>query len=210
MTKENAIACEANRLSLCPIQHHKIDLSNKRELNNSSLEGFLFRNQHRWNPYLFHLIKVPWSVFGTLTWKQESKRRGTQASESRRREDFKWLIRSTGSILKRRGKHFAYYHAMEWGKAGECHFHFLIAQDGLEHISPSTLANTLQELWKHSNGLGVVQPFDKAKQFAGVSYCLKREYDGFGKELERFDYLSPRLQKIVQRNIIAPLVFENN
>ena len=41
--------------------------------------------------------------------------------------------------------------------------------------------------------------FEEAYGDRGVAYCLKREFDGQGREQERYDYLSRKLIQTIRR-----------
>ena len=201
-------------MPLCTVGRNEVGLaSDTGELNNSSLETHYLRNKHRLYSIYYSLINVPWDIFGTITWKDGIKRQGTWDSESLRREDFRKLIKLTCIKLKMRAKDIGYYHAMERGAAGECHFHFLIIYKYNNKISPVILADTLQNVWtseicpvsEYIPGMGTakIEPFDIARKYRGVSYCCKKEYDYWGYERferERFDYPSPNLMRMLIKN----------
>jgi hypothetical protein len=157
------------------------------------------------------LGQIDWSVIGTLTWAAASRRSSTERSEQFRRKDFCDLIRAACARLKLRGKSIAFYHTMEWGAAGECHLHFLIAKGTLKRVSPAVLAQTIQHLWQiefvpfdcavAGAGTAIVLPYAESQGLAGVTYCLKREHDSKGNERERFDYLSPNLKKLLTKRL---------
>lgn len=163
-------------------------------------DSYVKQRRSEYHAYLYRLKDVPWSIFGTLTWKDSDKRRDTDRSRSLRSEDFKLLLQLTRTRFGLRPNNLACYHCTEWGAAMQCHYHFLIAKAGVERIASTELAAEMERLWRkriNLTGLGTaeVRPFDEARQMPGVSYCFKREYDGRGLERERYDNLSPALLK---------------
>jgi hypothetical protein len=170
----------------------------------AALVDYLSPKNSKHDALLYHLADVEWSVFGTLTWDNWYRRLPAVNAEKLRRADFGLLKLNTCRLLNIRPKNLAYYHAMERG-AGECHFHFLIARKGIERHDPATVANMMQTLWndnlkreanrKAGLGRAKIEPFDSARQSSGVAYCLKREFDESGNQLERQDYISPKLFK---------------
>ena len=55
-------------------------------------------------------------------------------------------------------------------------------------------------------GLAEVKPYEEAKGSSGVAYCLKREFDEVGRNRERYDFLSPKLKKIIRAVSDQPIV----
>jgi hypothetical protein len=210
-----AIVCEGNRLRSCPIRENRPFEEVSGESESHSLERGVSLNQNKYHPYLYHLRKIPWAIFGTLTWSDSTRRRDTPHAEWLRCEDFKGLIGATCGQFRLRRKNLALYHALEWGKAEECHFHFLIAKNGVERVAAPILAETVQNLWRFALkpfdgtapgiGLAVVKPYDDAQNLNGVDYCLKREFDSKGQERERFDFLSKSLLRLIERRAVASL-----
>jgi len=105
-----------------------------------------------------------------------------------------------------------YYHATEYGRFGECHFHFLIWNKKSGQISNELLAETMQNLWfnnfilfdddwhsKGGAGTAKIKAYDSNKGNAAVDYCLKREFDEHGHERERYDNLSDNLFRLLAR-----------
>jgi len=117
------------------------------ELSQDSLVRGLLLYGQRLNAYAFHLARVEWSVFGTLTWRDDARTRDTRASEQLRSGDFHWLIGMTCGRLSLRPRNLAIYRKTEWGLAKRGHCNFLIGRRGTEKTTPLQLANTLQDLW---------------------------------------------------------------
>jgi hypothetical protein len=105
-----------------------------------------------------------------------------------------------------RFKSLAFYRATEFGKSMQPHFHFLIARDGVEHLSAIQSSLVLKNLWERNlapcdcrvRGIGTadIRPYEHS---LALRYCLKREYDASGNELYKDDFVSPRLLKIAAR-----------
>ena len=164
---------------------------------------------NRYHPLLYHLPKIGWAVFGTLTWTKASRRVDSRMANQKREWDFKGVLRRTCVELGLRDKNIAIYKATEFGAAGECHLHFLVAKEGLKHVIPQQFAQTFAHLWYETfrpldselSGVGKaeVEPYDQAQGQRGVAYCLKREWDEKGREQERYDYISHKLFNLLQR-----------
>lgn len=113
--------------------------------SDESLVDMLLSRLTSVNPYAFHLAKVPWAVFGTLTWQRDAAT--TATAEALRRKDFWWLIALTCCRLRLRPRRLAIYRKTEWGRGNRGHCNFLIAQRGIEPVSPVKLAEALQDTW---------------------------------------------------------------
>jgi hypothetical protein len=162
----------------------------------------------KYHPYLFHFKNVDWAIFGTLTWEDETRRKEHGRAEWFRQRDFWQLVVAASRQFRIRGKDLACYRAMEFGE-GECHYHFLIARNGIEQIPENRLAEAMRDLWqlklqpfdsdKPGIGRADIRPYDQAKELAGVRYCLKKEFNQYGDEQERFDWLSGGLMRLLKR-----------
>ena len=178
---------------------------------NELTDNQLIKLLSNYHPYLYHLIKIKWCIFGTLTWNKQSRRRDTPRAESNRRTDFNDLIRAFRIKFGIGRKHLAYYKATEFGVTGEAHVHFLIALKGIEQLSAVECCDALKNLWEDKLkpfdseicGIGEqtdIRPYDDAKkEHPAAKYCLKREFDERGIERERNDYLSPGLIKLIKK-----------
>jgi hypothetical protein len=162
----------------------------------------------RWHhPFRYHFGRVPWAVFGSVTFRACSRWYKTEWSAQNRRWDFSGVLHHTCSSLGLRGKNMGIYNCTEYGLADHCHLHFLVAQDGLK-VSAEDFSRTFERYWtsefrplgsqRAGVGTAVVKPYDTV-HFGdrGMAYCLKREYDDHGREQERYDGLSDKLKKII-------------
>jgi hypothetical protein len=169
----------------------------------------------RYHPYLYSLNKVNWFIFGSLTWKFESRRGLSEKAQWLRRRDFSGLLTSFCNMYRLRGRHLAYYRATEFGNAAQPHFHFLIAKKNLEHLSAGDCSQTLKQFWEQilrpydCNSLGIgsanVVAYNEAFQHPAVKYCLKREFDYKGDEWERYDFMSEALRKLIIKENGEPI-----
>jgi hypothetical protein len=169
------------------------------------------------HPYWHRFRDIDWYIFGGLSWKDNSRRKTTHEAEWKRRRDFNDLIAAFCGRCKMRRKKLAYYVTNEFSDTAEGHVHFVIAKNGLEHLTDRQCAETLEHLWKNTLqaydletvGIGTaeVRPYDKTRLYPGAKYCLKRDYNCHGEEWERWDYLSKRLITIIREK---HLPLENN
>jgi hypothetical protein len=156
---------------------------------------------NEFSSYRFHLEAIEWAIFGSYTWSSESRR--NERAEWYRQDDFKHLFNQAARYYKIRGKDFAFYRAMEFG-AGECHYHFLVAKAGINHISPIDFSTYLKDGWRH--GRSHVVPYDQAEGLRGVQYCLKLERDSTGRLRDRIDYPSLGLIRLIKRGSKAAAI----
>ena len=165
---------------------------------------------YKWyHPLLHHLPRIDWAVFGTVTWKNAGRRLDSDRASQNREKDFNGALHQTCAVLKLHTRDLVFYRATEFGAAGECHYHFLVAKVGLRHITPEQFAKVFTQLWTKvfrpwdakfcGVGKAKVVPYDYAKRNRGVSYCLEREFDEHGNEQERYDCLSPKLFNLLRR-----------
>jgi hypothetical protein len=107
-------------------------------------------NPKRTHPIAYHLLKIKWAVFGTLTWADDSFRKDTPLSEKLRFKEFYLLIKRACQLLHLKKDDILFYVTNERGRDCDCHLHFLIATNGLRGISNKKLSLTLNYLW-HKN-----------------------------------------------------------
>jgi len=162
-------------------------------------------------PYLEAFSRVEWFLFGSLTWKFESRRALTDRAEFNRQRDFRSLLTVFCIKHRLRYKSLAFYRAREFGGSMQPHYHFLIARHGLEDLSAVQCALTLKCLWEkiltpcdcRGRGIGTadVRPYEGSTV---LEYCLKREFDDVGCELEKSDFLSTQLLRLASRSAPKP------
>lgn len=163
----------------------------------------------KFDPLLYHLPKVDLAVFGSLTWAWEPRRSDSPWASWGRRQDFNGALHQSCVNVGLRGKDVGIYHATEFGAASQCHLHFLVAKEGLKHVTPEQFSQVFTHQWcvafkpfnsmKGGVGTAVVKPYEEAYGDRGVAYCLKREFDDHGRQRERYDYLSRKLIQTIRR-----------
>jgi hypothetical protein len=180
-------------------------------------------NPDKFHPLLYHLPKVEWAVMGTVTWSRASRRADTLKASIGRKYDFDGVLYRTCKKLHLRVSNIGIYHATEFGASCECHIHFLVAKDGLKQVTPEKFAQDFSHLWSKefrpfhrcgdwagfvNPGVGKaeVEPYIPAYGQRGVAYCLKREPDDYGRDRERYDYMSKKLFSIIRRVDTQPIV----
>lgn len=174
---QNIAGKNADRLQIRPIHsasaHLPPDYSSDAEC---SLENVTFEDPELdpncTHPIQYSLKKSKWSVVGTLTWKNSFRRRGSFDAEKYRRIDFKDLLKKACSKIKLRMKDIRFYHATEYGQAGECHFHFLLQNLKSEKVSNALLAETMQNFW-----VNYFIPFGSKQKAGGAGTAVITPYD---------------------------------
>jgi hypothetical protein len=83
---------------------------------------------------------------------------------------------------------------------GDWHCHFLIGAKGLEPVTPTQLAQALQECWTEQlqQGVAEIEPFDPNRQLERVSYVCKVIRDETGNEIDMPFAFSKTLERIVK------------
>jgi hypothetical protein len=155
------------------------------------------------NPIAVHLEKIRWSVFGTLTWENDSATRFAPSTERIHKNDFLWLVHKSASRLKLQGRNMAYYGKTEWGETMRGHFNFLIARQGTEKVSPEDLAATMQDIWSTQRRRAKVEPFDTKRQRSGVRYQTKLEFQANGEPICPAEIISRALNVMLKNNADA-------
>ena len=165
------------------------------------------------SPYYFHLIKIPWKIFGTLTFKQHDR-----LSLKKGHKMFRTLVRQFGRPIIRDGARSLPSAVMAEGGTSykHLHLHFLLA-DTQRFGSPSTVSAQLTGLWENiGGGLSRIEPYDDKRD--GVGYILKSEerplvgsripfLQSDPERLKLSDALVARLQLSELTSNTAPLVY---
>ena len=153
-------------------------------------------NRHsRLNPIAYHLEQVEWAIFGTITFRNDALTFDNTLSEELRKGACRKLIGKTCTKLGLRHRRLLYYGKSEFGAGNRGHYNFLIGKDGTESVTPSELANVLQQLWTGGmcpQGTAVIEPFRKELHKNGIRYQSKYEHDSAGNLLnnpEMFSYI---------------------
>jgi hypothetical protein len=155
--------------------------------------------------YYYHLSKVNWKIFGSLTFKSKSKRNNYRTSRYSRDYDFKHLLENTFYRLKIYSDDVPYFLRHEYSESRKYHLHFLIANHRkIDHLDPYDLAGDLTSCWKRdfsgprgSNGTAVIEPYNKHKD--GAKYVCKLNP---GQDSSFFDdfHMSEPLKEIIKNN----------
>lgn len=166
----------------------------------------LLLSEKNLNPIAGHLEKIAWSVFGTLTWDNDSAKRFAPSTERLHKNDFRWLVNKSASRLKLQTRNLAYYGKTEWGAAIHGHFNFLIARQGTEKVSPEVLAATMQEIWSTQQRRAEIVKFDANRQRQGVRYQSKLEFEANGEPICPAEIISRALISMLRKNADAALI----
>ena len=156
--------------------------------------------------YGFHLEKVAWSIFGTLSWEKDAATRYSESAEQLRQRDFHQLVGKSCGRLKLRPRNLAIYGKTEWGADMRGHYNFLIGRQGTEKTTPEIMAATMQEFWSTQHGLCKIEPFDVNRLREGVQYQSKQEYDASGNPLWHPEFISPVLHALFRKNAESALI----
>jgi hypothetical protein len=155
------------------------------------------------NGMAYNLAKIDWAVFGTLTWDNDSATANSEAAEQIRQRDFNRLIWHTCNRWNLRQRNLAIYGKPEWGGGMRGHYNFLVACHGTKNTPPELLAKTMQEIWSRKHGIAKIEPFDAKRQWQGVSYQSKQEFDASGNPLWHREYISRALKAMFWKNACA-------
>ena len=178
----------------------------KMDGRDASLEAWLLSNaEYRLSPFAYHLGKVEWGVFGTVTFGSGWLTGQSSWAKAEREQLFTDLLQETCKRCGSRYRNLAVYRKTEYGGAMQAHHVFLIAAKGLYPASPQLFAETSQAIWKEGqvfeeSGKGlwqaVIEPFDKARHWNAVTYQAKMERDASGKWIELEEYCSGKLKRL--------------
>jgi hypothetical protein len=164
--------------------------------------------QVRPNAYAYHLEKVKWAIFGTITFLDDVFTYDTKlAGGEMRRDACRLLICKAASRVGLRPRRLLYYGKSEFGRGKRGHYNFLIGRDGTESVPAGAYAAKMQDMWTgglKSQGTAVIEPFRADLHKQGIAYQTKHEFDELGNRLnnsEMFSYiLEKRIKENAQRN----------
>ena len=161
--------------------------------------------------YLHPLQRLNWKVFGTLTFRDKSKRYGTERGTKLRNDDFYRLLSNSSYKLKINLDYVPYFHRHENAITSGWHIHFIIAEcRALKDISARALCGELSSSWNRDfrgprgvNGTCEIEPFDNEKD--GLKYICKLDY--FSKKADNgsVEYFipSPALKQLFDETSIG-------
>ena len=209
MNKSCNIACEMDSWQTRQSHFDKQTITAKQEIYRDFLEPVLpsISQSRSYNPFAYHLEKIDWAIFGTITFRDDAFTYDSNLSEELRKNECRKLIGKAATKLRLRQRRLLYYGKSEFGAGNRGHYNFLIGKDGTESVTPSVLAGTLQDLWTgglHPQGTAVIEPFRAELHKQGIAYQTKHEFDESGNRLnnpEMFSYiLEKRIKENAQRN----------
>ncbi|NBP02668.1 MAG: hypothetical protein EBU90_21625 [Proteobacteria bacterium] len=161
--------------------------------------------------YLYPLQRLNWKVFGTLTFRDKSKRYGTERSTSLRNDDFYRLLSNSFYKLKINSDIVPYFLRHETALTSGWHVHFIIADcRAFREVSARTLCGELSGSWNRDfrgprgvNGTCQIEPFDHDKD--GLKYICKinkfeRKTDDGSVE---YFIPSPALKQLIEETYIG-------
>jgi len=158
------------------------------------------------NGMAYNLAKIDWALIGHLTLDDDFTAGYSEAAEQVRRELFYRLINHTCGCLKLRPRNLAFYAKPEGDKIKRCHIHFLIARHGTKGRPLELMAATMQDYWSKRHGLAKIEPFDANRQWQGVAYQSKFEFDANGNRLEPYEYKSEALKALFRKNAESAII----
>jgi hypothetical protein len=168
--------------------------------------------KQKWHPEQHSFQKIPWFIFGTVTWARFSRRMPSERARQERYEDCNWLLMQTIRRLNRRQKlikTLAVVSTTEFHLSGEVHLHFLMRDSGLEGVQAKAVADLMTSLWtselrafdstKSGIGKAVIAPYDyQTFAQAGANYICKVQTDSKGRPLEKEFHYSPGFWKALE------------
>jgi hypothetical protein len=132
------------------------------------------------DPMAYHIAGANWVIIATLTWRKPARRSNNRYAAERRTNDFNNWLYQVAAIYKTRLNKMVYYRTTEYGSAGECHYHVLLGEFGLENQDYEMMSLVLTKLWKDRFGDRAtthIEPFnlERHSRGSGASYLFKRE-----------------------------------
>jgi len=164
-----------------------------------------------YSPYLVSLERLNWKVFGTLTFRDKSKRKATPRSTALRNDDFYRLLDNSFYKINVNGDLVPYFFRHEASLVEGWHIHFIIADcKALKSLPASAICTEMNSSWHRDfrglrgvNGTSQIDPFDAKKE--GLKYiCKMDKYDSnsINAYCEYF-YPSQTLKDLIQETYIG-------
>lgn len=156
-----------------------------------------------------------WYLFGTLTWSRENRLSENYISQKYREYDFNNFLNVFCANFKLKTKYLEYYRGTEYMGYGQAHFNFVLARNGLEHISADDAAAFMHNLWlkdlkpydsdKRGIGMCKIKPYDHTKGNKCLNYITKLEFDENNNLYESYPFVSNRLKRLIlSENSLKP------
>jgi hypothetical protein len=150
-----------------------------------------------YSEYLYSLEQLKWKVFGTVTFREKSKRKSTKISTDKRNDDFIRLINNCCYKLNVDAELVPYFWRHESSLLDGWHIHFIIADcKTLSNFYPITICGELNSSWHRDfrgirgiNGTSQIEPFDETKP--GLKYICKKDKYNENTEDGRVNYFCP-------------------
>ena len=173
------------------------------DLNYDQYKGFSY--------YLQPLERLQWKVFGTLTFRDKSKRKSTPRSTSLRNDDFSRLLDNSFYKLNINHELVPYFCRHEESVQDAWHIHFIIAEcKALKALSAKAICAELNASWHRDfrgvrgiNGTSHIEPFNA--EMPGLKYICK--LDKYKKNADNgwVEYFIPSesLKRLIQETHIG-------
>ena len=169
-------------------------------------------DQYRgYSDYLLPLERLNWKVFGTLTFRDKSKRKSTPRSTSLRNDDFSRLLDNSFYKLNINHELVPYFCRHEESVQDAWHIHFIIAEcKALRALSAKAICAELNASWHRDfrgvrgiNGTSHIEPFNA--EMPGLKYICK--LDKYKKNADNgwVEYFIPSesLKRLIQETHIG-------
>ena len=169
-------------------------------------------DQYRgFSDYLLPLERLTWKVFGTLTFRDKSKRKSTPRSTSLRNDDFSRLLDNSFYKLNINHELVPYFCRHEESVQDAWHIHFIIAEcKALRGLSAKAICAELNASWHRDfrgvrgiNGTSHIEPFNA--EMPGLKYICK--LDKYKKNADNgwVEYFIPSesLKRLIQETHIG-------
>jgi len=173
------------------------------DLNYDQYKGF--------SHYLQPLERLKWKVFGTLTFRDKSKRKSTPRSTSLRNADFSRLLDNSFYKLNINHDLVPYFCRHEESVKDAWHIHFIIAEcRTLKCLSANAICAELNASWHRDfrgvrgiNGTSHIVPFDADKP--GLKYICKLNKYKRNEDNGWVEYFIPSepLKRLIQETHIG-------
>lgn len=164
-----------------------------------------------YSPYLISLERLNWKVFGTVTFRDKSKRKATPRSTALRNDDFYRLLDNSFYKLKVNQDIVPYFFRHEGSLVDGWHIHFVIADcKALRGFSARAICAEMNSSWHRDfrgirgiNGTSQIDPYDPKKE--GLKYvCKLDKYDSNNNNAYcEYFYPSEALKNLVRETDIG-------
>ena len=150
----------------------------------------------------YHLEKIDWRVFVTLTFPFESFRQSTAGAHARRKIVTHRFVCQLCRALRVWHKRYSYYFREETSKGGQMHIHALLGKKGIETSTTTEISSSIQKLWSSQfNRMAVTEAIELNSGNASyyVGYATKRGKVGEQRNLDVVDFQSKGLRRELLR-----------